>query len=66
MEITEKAKNLLLGYTIINTNDNVEVRLTDKGRDVFARRNDELNQLGMAHFPHDKPKEIDGWFTCQL
>jgi len=62
----EEAKNNLLGYTVINMNDRVEVRLTDRGRYIFSHRNDDLNQLGIAHFPQDKPKEVDGWFKCQL
>ncbi len=61
----EEAKNNLLGYTIINMNDEVEVRLTDRGRDIYFHRNDELIKLG-TKLEQYMPKEVGGWFKCQL
>lgn len=66
---SEKAKSLLLGYTIFNVNHNVEVKLTDKGRDIYYHKNDWMNKkrnLPNGYFPQVKPKEVDGWFECQL
>ena len=68
----DKAKGLLLGYTYINLNNKVEVRLTDKGRDVYYHKDDWMNEKAYlkegdpGYFGREWPKEVDGWFSCQL
>lgn len=50
-----------------NINNNVRIRLTPKGRKIWAHRYDELNKYYVETvFKPEYPKEVDGWFEEQL
>ena len=49
-----------------NINDYVKVKLTNRGRDIYYHRNDELNKIPNVHFEPEYPKESDGWFKEQF
>jgi len=54
-----------------NINDEVRVRLTDIGREIYFHKNDKMNErihcFKGKPFPQKFPEEdADGWYTTQL
>lgn len=48
----------------INANDEIMVRLTDKGRRILQKNHEKL--FAGLHHPYKPPDEVDGWSTWQL
>ena len=54
------------GNYALNLNDEIKVKLTDRGKDIFYHRLDDLIEMGVKLTPKMPKVDADGYTTFQL